>query len=259
MEKKFSMAKSIIKTSVITILSFVMAFFFVAIGFYVINPKLSAKICSTLGWTSLEVSCYELSYARGKDTNDLYNIVVKLGSSKQYEKRLDYVNKLLNVADYSEFCEKLDNSIKLKYENNQINAKVYSNLYGTNEYVRSQNIILLLKLNRLEKAKEIALASLETDKQYEVAIYYYLDYLMSDAVSTEVCKNYFAQIHDEVITKLNDKNIGLSSILTNYEELKIKYSIYVLEKMTSDNQSTINLAYNEYTSALDKYNQSIGE
>ena len=259
MEKKFSITKNIIKTSLITILSFVMAVFFIGIGFYIINPKLSAKICSALGWTSFEISCYELSYARGKDTNDLYNIVVKLGSSKQYEKRLDYVNKLLNVADYSDFCNKLDSSIQTKYQNHQISEKVYCDLYGTNEYVRSQNLILLLRLNRLDKAEEMALASLETDNQYEVAIYYYLDYLMSDAVSTAVCKNYFTQIYDEVVEKLNQKNIGNSGLLTNYAEFKIKYSLYVLEKMTSDNESSINLAYNEYTSALDKYNQSIGE
>ena len=71
MEKKVNVGKEIAKTILKTVAIIAIIIVFSALGFYVVNPRLSAGVCAQLGWQKAEISCYELLYARNKNNSDL--------------------------------------------------------------------------------------------------------------------------------------------------------------------------------------------
>ncbi len=261
MEKKYSVGKSIVKTTLITALTALVAIVFVALGFYVINPKLSAQICSNLGLKNFEVSCYELVYARSKDDGDLYNLIVKLGNVNKPQKQTEYINKLQKSERYDTFCENLDNSIVETYKNNQISAKNLVSLYGINEFITYTEIINYVKCGNLDKAYELALASKNTDKDYEISMFYYFDYLMTNDISAEQKTYYSTMIKTEALEYLEFKDSTISfsnaaeQILYSYAKVKIKYSKYVLYKLTND--ANENSAKTEWQTAVNEYNNLV--
>ena len=136
MAKEYSVVKEVFKTIAKTIIILAIIVVFSSLGFYVINPRFSANVCAQLGWNKAEISCYELLYARNKDNADLYNLIVKLGNVKEYEKQNEYIDKLQDSEDYATFCENMDKSVMDSFNQNKIDGE----RFYTNEVEKFANI-----------------------------------------------------------------------------------------------------------------------
>jgi len=249
-EKEYKVGKDILKTTLRTLLAIVAVFVFAAVGMFVISPQTTAKICETLGFKHLEASCYELVYARSKNNADLYNLIVKLGGTKQYNKQSNYINVLQNNTDYSEFCDNFDDSVIAKYNSGQISAKNYVSLYGLNEYLSSAIATDYVAINKLDEAYSAIIATKSSDRQFELAVYYYVDYLYSEKVSEAQCQTYMQKLADgadgNMIDYLTHRltilegsgNIDSAEkgirLLAKYTKVKITYAKYVICKVTEN-------------------------
>ncbi|MBQ8468556.1 MAG: hypothetical protein IJ542_02240 [Clostridia bacterium] len=276
MEKQYKAGKDIFLTALRTIIVLVGIVVVFSLCFFVINPYVSAKVCSALGFKNLEASCYELIYIRTKNNSDLYNLVVKLGGINKYAKQSKYIELLKNDANYGDFCAEADQSFAEAYNNNQISAKSLAKLYGTNEYLASTHAINYILLNNYDEAynvivstKQAASGAAFTDRDYELAVYYYVDYLYSSAVTNSNCKNYCQKLASTtdgnmiayLIERQASNELLLSSategsyqkIVALYAKVKITYSKFVLYKMT-EQAELANNSYAEWQSAVAEYN-----
>lgn len=250
-EKEYKVGKDIIKTSLKVLLALVLAVVFVAIGLFVITPKTTAKICSALGFKHLEVSCLELEYSRTKNNTDLYNLIVKVGGIKNYNKQQNYIKILQKDTEYSEFCTKFDESMIASYKSGKISAKELASLYGVGEYLSSTYSNNYLLTNKLDDAySAIVSTTLDVsdykDKDFELAVYYYIDYLYSKGVSAETCSTYINKLVNEnnILDYLQSKEVADSAqisatekstrILAKYQQVKITYARYIIFEVTEN-------------------------
>lgn len=262
MGKEFSVWKEILKTSIKTMIVLLIIVVFSSLSLYVINPRFSAKVCAEIGWNKAEISCYELLYARNKDTSDLYNLIVKLGNAKDYEKQNDYINKMQALNNYSDFCNSMDNSVIQSFNAGKTDAQNLSLIYGTNEYISSREIINLVNLTKYEDSYNVALETLSTDKTYELAVYNYAEYLYASDLSSDIKVNYFSKLKTDFGTYLQSKYDSLSTaentadqILTAYTKLKIEYTEYLIALVTTPED--IADAYVAWQVANNEYNTLI--
>lgn len=259
MKKEESVAVLITKTilKTITILFMVMVIF--ALGFYVINPRASAQICSNLGWGNCEISCYELLYARNKDSSDLYNLIVKLGGQKEYKKQNNYIAKLKSLNKYDDFCTSMDSSVLEEYSNGKIEKKNLAILYGTNEYLTSAQIVNLIKLGEYETAYQMVLETKQSDKFFELVMYYYVENLYASELSNDAKTQYINNIKIQFADYLQNKidasceSDPISNILNAYKILKIRYVQYILSLNGEESQ----IAYANWQSSQQYYNNLI--
>lgn len=274
-EKEYKVGLDVLKTIAKSLVVFVCLIVLVALGFFVINPKLSAKFCASLGWKHLEASCYELVYARSKNNADLYNLIVKLGGINKYDKQSNYIKLLQNNTEYNGFCENADDSVVANYNSGKISAKELAFLYGTNEYLSCTLATNYIVQNKLDDAYSVVLLSKTSgdklqDKDFELAVYYFVDYIYSKAVSEQQCETYGNKLlnDDNIMVYLasrqaeNELVVGTAAdksapkILGLKLNVKIYYTKYVIYKVTGNNA----LAYTEYTnwqSAVQTYNDQI--
>lgn len=262
MEKKVNVAKEIIKTMLKTMVIILIIVVFCGLGFYVINPKFSAGVCQQFGWQKAEISCYELVYARSKNNSDLYNLIVKLGNAKEFQKQNDYIDKLQKLDDYNTFCLTMDNSVLDGYNNGKIQAKNVGLLYGTNEYITSRKVINLLKLGKYEDAYALVVQSKTTDHAYELVVYNYIENLYASEVSDEIKANYFTKVKADFSGYLQNKlanlpttSQGAVQILVAYTTLKIQYTNYIMALKTSPDD--IADSYVNWQAALNVYNNLV--
>lgn len=259
MKKEESLALLITKTVLKTLAVWFMAMVIFALGFYVVNPRASATICGNLGWKKCEISCYELLYARNKDSSDLYNLIVKLGSVQEYEKQNDYIEKLKNLDKYDAFCTSMDNSVIDEYANGNIEKKNLAILYGTNEYMCATEIVNLIKLGEYEKAYEKVVPTKQTDRAFELSVYYYVENLYACSLSDAEKSAYFDKINTEFSEYLAQKAVSLSDgsaaeiILDAYKLLKVRYVQYILALIDGDSQT----AYDAWQSSQQTYNNLV--
>ena len=250
-EKEYKVGKDIFKTSLKVILALVLVFVFVAVGLFVITPKTTAKICSALGFKHLEVSCLELEYSRTKSNADLYNLIVKVGGIKNHKKQQNYIKILQKNAEYNEFCTKFDESMIASYKAGKLSAKELVSLFGVGEYLSSAYSNNFVVLNNLEDAYSAIVSTTlgvsdYADKDFELAVYYYIDYLYSKGVSDEVCSTYINKLVNEndILDYLQSKETANSAhlsseekstrILARYQDVKISYSRYVVYQITEN-------------------------
>ena len=280
MAKEYKMGKDIFWTAIKTALIVMGLAVVFSLCFFVINPYVSAKVCSAMGFKNLEASCYELIYLRTKSNEDCYNLVVKLGGVKKYAKQSKYIEILKNNTNYNDFCIAANQSVVDAYNNNTISAKTLSKLYGMNEYLASTYVDNYILLNNYDEAYNVVLStkynSGETfaDGNFELAVYYYIDYLYSDAVSAIDCKNYCQKLagigegDGNMIAYLTDKEGSNQSILDSaadgsyqkilalYAKVKITYSKYVLYKVT-DQDEAAHEYYTKWQNAVAEYNSAV--
>ena len=256
MEKKVSIGKEIIKALFKTLAIILIIVLFAGLGFYVINPRLSAGFCHQLGLQKAEISCYELLYARNKDTSDLYNLIVKLGNVNEAQKQNDYITKLQSCETYCEFCKSMDESVISGYNAAQIEAKNLSLLYGTNEYLTSRKVINLIKLGKHEDAYNYA------EGTFELVVYHYFEYLYASDVSEETKNDYFAKLKNDFweyleikLNNLPNDATGATAIITAYAKLKIEYTQYVIALQSSPDD--IGSSYDQWQSAQIEYNNLV--
>ena len=262
MNKTVNVGKEILKAFAKTILIFAIVLAFACLGFYVINPRGSANFCAEMGWQKLEISCYELLYARNKDTSDLYNLIVKLGNTNKYKKQNEYIDKLQAEETYNEFCESMDTSVIDGYKAGSIAAENLAVLYGTNEYLYAREIINLINLEKYDDAYNLVKQSKELDKAYELIVYNYAEYLYASDIAADIKTNYFAQldtdIADYLLTREGLLISGVSAeeqILSAYLKLKIEYTQYLIA--LNNNYADVNDYYNAWQNARNAYNELI--
>ena len=269
-EKEYKVGKDIFKTTLKVLLAIVVLFIFAAVGLFVISPRTTAKICSTLGFRHLEASCYELVYARSKNNTDCYNLIVKLGGINKYEKQQNYINILQNNTEYSDFCDTFDDSVLNEFNNGKIAAKNFVSMYGVNEYLSSSYADCYLARNMLDEAYNTIIASKSTDRQFELAVYYYIDYLYSKGVSETQCKTYIQKLASaadgnildylEQRNLLNETSVVSSEksvrVLAKYTKVKITYSKYVIYKV-NDETTLVDGAYADWQNAVVAYNAEV--
>ncbi len=259
MKKEESLAITITKTTLKTLAIFCLTLVIFALGFYVINPRSSAIICGNLGWKNCEISCYELLYARNKDSSDLYNLIVKLGSVQEYEKQNEYIAKIKALDKYDDFCTSMDNSVIEEYQNGKLEKKNLAILYGTNEYLISTQIVNLIKLGQYDKAYEQVLLTKQTDRIFEVAVYYYVENLYASSLSDSAKSAYLENINTEFAEYLEQKAISANdgssagTILDAYKLLKVRYVQYILSLTDGDSQT----AYDAWQSSQQTYNNLV--
>lgn len=259
---KNSIVKDVFKTILKTIIIFVIIGFFSGLGFYVINPKFSAGVCAELGWENAEISCYELLYTRSKDQSDLYNLIVKLGNVQDYNKQNEYIDKLVNNETYADFCNSMDNSVIENYNDSKLSAQKLSLLYGTNEYIYSLKALNLLKLGKFEDSYNVIFNTKTTDKNLELAVYYYAEYLYASDIADDVKSNYFTKLNTDFISYLQTKYSGLiessekaNNILVAYSKLKIEYTKYLIA--LNNNYANVNDYFTAWQTAQTNYNNII--
>ena len=266
MDKEYKIGKDIVKTMLKTIIILVIVVFFACLGFYVINPRFSAKVCASLGWRKTEISCYELLYARNKDNADLYNLIVKLSDTKDYQKQLDYIDKMQNSENYNQFCTNFDISVVDNYKNGAISAKQLTLLCGTNEYISSREVINLLKLGKYEQSYELIRQTQSTDKNYELSVFNYVEYLYASDISKEIKSNYFKLLDSSFSLYLQNKENSIldayvkpeEEILMSYLKLKINYTQYIIALNNTDSTEVeIQSAYQEWQTTQTIYNDLV--
>ncbi len=266
MENKQKLGRIITLTAIKTLIAFVIIAFFACLAVYIINPKFAAEVTGNIGWHSAEVNCYELVYARSKSNSDLYNLIVKMDNTKKYVKQNEYIDKLTSNEKYLEFCDNMNASVVEAFNNGRLAKNKISLIYGINEYITSKKVINLIKMGKYEDAFNVATASINTDQSYEVTLYYYVDYLLSDEVSSDVCKNYMQKLLDssEILENLEtrydamdtgtDQNVA-RQIVSAYSKLKIRYTQYVIYKKTNSDMAAD--AFSAWQTAQIYYNNMI--
>lgn len=269
MEKNYKIGKDIFIAALKAILCSFLVFAFLAIGLYVINPKATAKICQSLGWKRAEVSCYELVYARSKNNDDLYNVIVKLGAIKSSARQIEYINKLKNSEQYAQFCENLDNSVIENFNIDIISAKTLSLVFGTDEYLTSSLALDNMYLRQYQQGYDIIediISSGAEDGTYSLVLYSYVDYLMSENVSKEVSYEYAEKLFiSGAIDYLNSRVTSLGTtdadqVLQSHLQVKIEYSKYVIYYFVEGGESiSTTTAYGAWQSAVENYNSKIAE
>lgn len=264
MDKKVNIAKEIAKNVLKTIAIILIIVTFAALGFYVVNPRFSAGVCNQFGWERAEISCYELLYARNKDTTDLYNLVVKLGNAQEYKKQNDYINKLQGLENYNDFCYNMDSSVISAYESGKLQAKNVGLLYGTNEYITSTVVVNLLKLGKYEDSYALVLSSKNNERTYELLVYYFVENLYASNATTEVKNNYFTKLKTDFSAYLTERlsnlptgTTGAAQLLTTYTNLKIKYTQYIIALQVSPDDVADRCF--EWRVAQNDYNNLIAE
>lgn len=261
MKKEESIALLITKTVLKTLAIWLMSMVIFALCFYVINPRASATICGNLGWQKGEISCYELLYARNKDSSDLYNLIVKLGSVQEYEKQNDYIGKLKNLEKYETFCTSMDASVIDEFDKGNIEKKNLAILYGTNEYMCATEIVNLIKLGKYEQAYEQVVLTKQKDRIFEVSVYYYVEYLYASELSDQTKSAYFDKINAEFGEYFEQKvaptivSSSADEILNAYKILKVRYVQYILSLASDDSQT----AYDAWNSSQQEYNNLVNK
>lgn len=265
MENKQKTGRLITLTAIKTIIAFVIILFFVCLGVYVINPRFAAEVVGKIGWTSAEVNCYELVYTRSKSTSDLYNLIVKMDNTKNYGKQNEYIAKLMGDPNYLSFCDSMNTSVVTNFNNGNISKKNLALLYGVNEYVTSKKILNLVRLENWEGAYKVAVDSKDTDQNFEISLYYYVDYLLSDQVSEQNRTKYLKMLLDngDILENLNTRYNSMDQgaensarkIVSSYAKVKIRYTEYVIYK-NADSPETEE-AFKQWQTELAVYNNLI--
>ena len=269
MEKKDSIGKIVLISSIKALVFSLLVFVFVGVGLFVINPLATAKICNALGWKHAEVSCYELVYARSKNTDDLYNIIVKHGAIRNYAKQKEYINKFQNLDNYNDFCSNMDDSVVENYKNGKISAKTLSIIYGTDEYLTSSMIVDFMALRQYEDAYSVVehlVSSNSEQGTYSLSIYNFVDFLMTNSVAKNVGEDYATRLFDlNVVDYLNARTTMLGTenydeILQSHLQVKLAYTKYVLYYFVEGGESVnTTYNYNVWQTAVENYNAKIAE
>lgn len=258
MKKEESLVKIICITALKTLAVIIMVMAFFSLCLYVANPRFCAGICNKLGWQKAEVGCYELLYARNKDSSDLYNLIVKLGSVEDYKKQNTYIDRMQELEKYDTFCQTMDKSVLDNFENQSIDKQNLVILFGTNEYLCSTKIVNLIKLGKLGDAYSEVLKSKLTDKAYELAVHSYVETLLASDIQKSQKDEYLVQIQQEFGEYLQNRLTNLESfsletdnnsakeLIKSYTKLKITHTQYLLDSDNAD-------VWLAYETALEEY------
>ena len=142
-EESVDMKKGL-KIALKTLVNCFVVIMFMICSIFVLFPKMSLKINGALGLKKVKELNYQMIYNRSSKITDLYNVILFECEIGNYEKELDYIDKMISRDDYSEFCEEMD---KLSLESTSDKSLVpYS--VNVNGYLMGRKVVCLYKLEQ---------------------------------------------------------------------------------------------------------------
>ncbi len=99
------MKKLVIKTTLITLASILVAMGIAFGAIALFAPGFTADIFNGVGNYSASVFFYEKQYKKTGDIDDLATLVDKIDYEKENQKSEEYLSLLVNHADYESFCD----------------------------------------------------------------------------------------------------------------------------------------------------------
>lgn len=205
--------KNASKTTLKILLGLVFAFCYVVTIMFFVSPKTSAKVFHFFGYNKAEEFCYYKAYENSGSAADLYNLILfeqKIGDS---EKKLYYINVLMNRSDYLDFCKKLDTA--------SINAckdkKLIPYVGNVNSYLINQKISTMYKLqiSCLTELKN----QLKNGSILETSFATYVDLIRQNS---EMSNSQKQAVYNEILTSEYESLLEnrANSLKTKLEEYK---------------------------------------
>lgn len=201
---EIKLGKMIVATALKTIGLILFVLGFLIVGTSVVAPRFMLKSFDTVGFKKAGYLVQKRMYERDNNKQNLYNLIQRAIENEEYKDQAKYIQIMIKIDDYSEFCEEVDNATKQilgsKYS-------IYADSYDT--YLRRHLVKALYNTDREMEAKMMAIDSVYGGLD---ELYMYVDLIVNDENLTEVQKT-------AELTTLYSRYSTLSAIETKLLEL----------------------------------------
>ncbi len=113
------MNKLILKTTVITLASVIIALVLSLSAMVFFAPKLIGSLFDGLGMYSASVFFYEKQYQKSEDIHDLALLIDKLDKDEDLEKSKLYLTEIVESEEFSSFCQMVDENKTVTVTSNE--------------------------------------------------------------------------------------------------------------------------------------------
>lgn len=232
-------------------------------------PLQAIKVYEYIGASNIAIVAYENQYKKTRELTDLYNLIQKSISNKDYGRTVNYIEVLQEDKEYTDFCTSVNSSSVKAASLDRI-----AFVADLDSYLISQKVNAYYYINQT-KALDIALEDLfNTDNIYSVGLTTYISLLINDKGLTEEQKNAkFEQIKSSINQETNvleridyrltlvDVDIlnptsDVDKILMTYTSLKLNQAKYNIYKFTNE-QTLANNVLVEINRLQDVYDDLI--
>lgn len=269
--KEPKLAIAMLSTFAKTLLVLICSVFYVVSAVVGLSPKSGIKIFEFMKAEKAALSCYERIYQKSGTLADLYNVVQKSISIKNYEKTSKYIKELQGKTSYNEFCIEVNDAIL------QVTEKKYLAYVGDlDSYLVSQNIMALYLDGKKDDALTLALSDLENNNIYSFGLSAYFACLAEDSSLTKEEKDVkIAQIASIVVDsdlsltvlgKIKERRTNADSELSNggyndkilrvYTSLKIENVLLEIYEATNE-EDLANQTRSQISDLQDEYDALI--
>ena len=196
---------TILVTFLKTLLVIVVSAFYILTICVGLFPESAVKVFEALNANRPALICYERVYNKTQTLADLYNLVQKSISAKDYKRTSKYISELRGKNGYNEFCFNLNAAVLEVTEDKYI--AFVGDLDG---YLVSQNILALYQSGKKIEAKDMAYTDLYNENIYSFGFSAYIECVLSDDSLTEQEKKieaidaYSGQISGEELVYIDD-------------------------------------------------------
>ena len=244
--KKGNLSKTIVFTCLKTLLCLFVSVIFIFTAIFCLSPKTALKINEVFGFKGVETACYERIYLQSKKNSDLYNLIEKAISNKDYAKVVKYVDQMQNKEDYASFCAQVNTAAVQK-----ANIKYVAYVGDYDSYLAEQKVVALYKQNKKDKAFEFATKNLaESTNKYSVPLASYVD-LLSKEKSFDLSSLMSTAVSEKTIETLIAEKIDALDYAgkTDKEKVMCIYALLKIENMKHTYYESVNDQTNASSSA----------
>ena len=153
-------------------------------------PLQAIKVYEYIGASNIAIVAYENQYKKTRELTDLYNLIQKSISNKDYGRTVNYIEVLQEEKKYTDFCTSV-NSASVKAASLDRIAFVAD----LDSYLISQKVNAYYFINQT-KALDIALEDLfNTDNIYSVGLTTYISLLITAFIIFMVVGRLISGVH----------------------------------------------------------------
>ena len=212
----------VLKTIGITLVTIIVAFFYILGTLVVLAPTSASKVFSVVGSEKAVTICYEREYRANPTNENLYNLLQQSIKTNDNERIVSYVYATVNSKNYLTF-EKEINTIMRK---NVAKDKI-AYVYDVDSYLTSAYVNALYSQGKKEQARqEFHFRDLyRNNYPYSVSMIAYINCLYEDnSVTDEEKASEFSEYYNNAENTINGMTIKehledrLTLIETTYEE-----------------------------------------
>lgn len=183
---------------------------FLVVSLSVVAPKLMLRAFDSVNLSKASFLVQKRMYERDNSNENLYNVIQRAIEQQNYNDQAKYIEAMIKVEDYIEFCEVVDASTKKTLGPRY---SIYADSYDT--YLRRHLVVALYETDREMEAKMMAIDSVYGSLD---ELYMYVGLVVNDDDLTETQKT-------SEITTLYSRYSIVSAIDTKLLELDESLSL----------------------------------